>query len=96
LTRLRARLKSLKAVSLLYLTTSVRRLFYSVITPLTSFSRFLGLISQVAEELWEVADKTIKNLTKQDISIVDYKKNLVRQSTYFPIRYDLILTLLPL
>ncbi|KAJ7125849.1 P-loop containing nucleoside triphosphate hydrolase protein [Mycena filopes] len=38
------------------------------------------LISQVAEELWEVADRTIKNLTKADISIVDYKKNLVKQS----------------
>ncbi|KAF8166008.1 P-loop containing nucleoside triphosphate hydrolase protein [Crassisporium funariophilum] len=38
------------------------------------------LISQVAEELWEVADKTIKNLTKRDITIVDYKKNLVKQS----------------
>ncbi|PPQ71446.1 hypothetical protein CVT25_013612 [Psilocybe cyanescens] len=38
------------------------------------------LISQVAEELWEVADKTIKNLTKADISIVDYKRNLVKQS----------------
>ncbi|KAF5345586.1 hypothetical protein D9756_000003 [Leucocoprinus leucothites] len=38
------------------------------------------LISQVAEELWEVADKTIYNLTKKDISIVDYKKNLIRQS----------------
>ncbi|KAF8076986.1 P-loop containing nucleoside triphosphate hydrolase protein [Lyophyllum atratum] len=38
------------------------------------------LISQVAEELWEVADKTIKNLTKRDISIIDYKKNLVKQS----------------
>lgn len=38
------------------------------------------LISQVAEELWEVADKTIRNLTKEDISIVDYKKNLVKQS----------------
>ncbi|KAJ7070325.1 P-loop containing nucleoside triphosphate hydrolase protein [Mycena belliarum] len=38
------------------------------------------LISQVAEELWEVADHTIKNLTKADISIVDYKKNLVKQS----------------
>jgi len=38
------------------------------------------LISQVAEELWEVADKTIRNLTKRDISIVDYKKNLVKQS----------------
>ncbi|KAF8329913.1 P-loop containing nucleoside triphosphate hydrolase protein [Amanita rubescens] len=38
------------------------------------------LISQVAEELWEVADKTIKNLTKVDISIIDYKKNLIKQS----------------
>ncbi|KAG6908093.1 hypothetical protein DXG01_006184 [Tephrocybe rancida] len=38
------------------------------------------LISQVAEELWEVADKTIKNLTKRDISIIDYKRNLVKQS----------------
>ncbi|KAG6844747.1 hypothetical protein H0H87_004079 [Tephrocybe sp. NHM501043] len=38
------------------------------------------LISQVAEELWEVADQTIKNLTKLDISIIDYKKNLVKQS----------------
>lgn len=41
---------------------------------------YIGLISQVAEELWEVANKTIKNLTKYDISIVDYKKNLVKQS----------------
>lgn len=40
------------------------------------------LISQVAEELWEVADGTIHNLTKQDISIVDYKKKLVKQSTF--------------
>ncbi|KAF7348449.1 hypothetical protein MVEN_01361900 [Mycena venus] len=38
------------------------------------------LISQVADELWEVADRTIKNLTKADISIIDYKKNLVKQS----------------
>ncbi|KAJ7484606.1 P-loop containing nucleoside triphosphate hydrolase protein [Mycena latifolia] len=38
------------------------------------------LISQVAEELWEVADHSIKNLTKADISILDYKKNLVKQS----------------
>jgi len=38
------------------------------------------LISQVAEELWEVADHKIRNLTKEDISIVDYKRNLVRQS----------------
>jgi ATP-binding cassette subfamily F protein 2 len=42
-----------------------------------------GLISQVAQELWEVADKTIKNLTKHDISIVDYKKNLIKQSEFF-------------
>lgn len=42
----------------------------------------LGLISQVAEELWEVADKKIKNLTKSDITIVDYKKNLVKQSVF--------------
>nr|GAT55828.1 predicted protein [Mycena chlorophos] len=38
------------------------------------------LISQVAEELWEVADHTIKNLTKADISIVQYKQKLVKQS----------------
>jgi ATP-binding cassette, subfamily F, member 2 len=38
------------------------------------------LISQVAEELWEVVDHKIRNLTKEDISIVDYKQNLVRQS----------------
>jgi len=38
------------------------------------------LISQVAEELWEVRDKTIRNLTKEDISIVDYKANLARRS----------------
>ncbi|KAJ4467995.1 P-loop containing nucleoside triphosphate hydrolase protein [Lentinula edodes] len=38
------------------------------------------LISQVAQELWEVSDKKIRNLTKDDISIVDYKKNLVKAS----------------
>lgn len=38
------------------------------------------LISQVAEDLWEVKDQTIRNLTKQDISIIDYKKGLVKQS----------------
>ncbi|KAL0575835.1 ABC transporter ATP-binding protein arb1 [Marasmius crinis-equi] len=38
------------------------------------------LISQVAEELWEVADKQIRNLTKEDISLVDYKKMLVEES----------------
>ena len=29
-----------------------------------------------------MANKTIKNLTKYDISIVDYKKNLVKQSQF--------------
>ena len=38
------------------------------------------LISQVAEELWEVKDKKIVNLTKQDISIQDYKKILMKAS----------------
>ena len=38
------------------------------------------LISQVGDELWEVADKKIRNLTKEDISIVDYKKKLVQAS----------------
>lgn len=45
-------------------------------------SRYVGLISQVAQELWEVSDKKIRNLTKDDISIVDYKKNLVKASTF--------------
>ncbi|KAI0065966.1 P-loop containing nucleoside triphosphate hydrolase protein [Artomyces pyxidatus] len=38
------------------------------------------LISQVAEELWEVANHTIRNLTKEGITIVDYKRNLVKES----------------
>jgi ATP-binding cassette, subfamily F, member 2 len=38
------------------------------------------LISQVAEELWEVKDRKIRNLTKEDISIIDYKKSLMKQS----------------
>ena len=38
------------------------------------------LISQVADELWEVKDRKIVNLTKQDISIQDYKKILMKQS----------------
>ncbi|KAL1746212.1 P-loop containing nucleoside triphosphate hydrolase protein [Schizophyllum fasciatum] len=38
------------------------------------------LISQVAEELWEVKDRKIRNLTKEDISIVDYKKLLMKDS----------------
>lgn len=38
------------------------------------------LISQVAQELWEVKGRKIKNLSKEDISIVDYKKLLVKSS----------------
>ncbi|KJA20934.1 hypothetical protein HYPSUDRAFT_203328 [Hypholoma sublateritium FD-334 SS-4] len=38
------------------------------------------LISQVAEDLWEVAYKTIINLTKKDISIIDYKKKMIKQT----------------
>ncbi|KAH8916905.1 ATP-binding cassette, sub-family F, member 2, partial [Atractiella rhizophila] len=38
------------------------------------------LISQVAEELWEVKDKKIVNLTKQDINIQQYKKILSDRS----------------
>jgi hypothetical protein len=57
-------------------TTSVGRIL--------SWERILadqpGLISQVAEELWEVKDKTVKNLTKEDITIVDYKKALAKRS----------------
>ena len=72
--------KNLKAASSSSLMISVR------ISPLSfviaTVNAFLspGLISQVAEELWEVADKTIKNLTKVDISIIDYKKNLIKES----------------
>ncbi len=36
--------------------------------------------SQVGEELWEVKDKKIRNLTKEDISIMDYKKMLMKDS----------------
>ena len=39
-----------------------------------------GLISQVAQTLWEVKDKKIADLTKQDITIVDYKKQLAKRS----------------
>ncbi|BEI81443.1 hypothetical protein CcaverHIS002_0206030 [Cutaneotrichosporon cavernicola] len=38
------------------------------------------LISQVAEDLWEVKDKQVINLTKEDISIVDYKRTLQKRS----------------
>ncbi|CAE6418383.1 unnamed protein product [Rhizoctonia solani] len=38
------------------------------------------LISQVARELWEVKDKKIRNLTKEDIDIKAYKAMLVKES----------------
>ncbi|KAG9029045.1 hypothetical protein FRB95_005779 [Tulasnella sp. JGI-2019a] len=38
------------------------------------------LISQVAEELWEVKNGKIRNLTKEDIDIKTYKSLLVKQS----------------
>ncbi|KAJ9091852.1 hypothetical protein QFC21_007050 [Naganishia friedmannii] len=38
------------------------------------------LISQVAQELWEVKDKKVINLTKEDITIVDYKNALTKRS----------------
>jgi energy-coupling factor transporter ATP-binding protein EcfA2 len=38
------------------------------------------LISQVGDELWEVANHTIRNLSKEDVSIVDYKSKLVKHS----------------
>jgi ATP-binding cassette, subfamily F, member 2 len=37
----------------------------------------------VAEELWEVKNRKIHNLTKEDISIVDYKRGLMKESTFF-------------
>lgn len=39
------------------------------------------LISQVAQELWEVKNKKIVNLTKEDIGIADYKKILMKNSS---------------
>ncbi|EST06085.1 ABC transporter-like protein [Kalmanozyma brasiliensis GHG001] len=38
------------------------------------------LISQVAQDLWEVKDRKIVNLSTQDVSIQDYKKKLVKAS----------------
>ena len=32
--------------------------------------------------MWEVKDRKIRNLTKEDISIVDYKKLLMKDSEY--------------
>lgn len=43
-----------------------------------------GLISQVAEDLWEVKNKTVTNLTRQDITIIHYKKALAKRSQSGP------------
>lgn len=60
-------------------TTSVRPCPFRILLDANFLS--VGLISQVAEDLWEVKDKKVINLTKQDISIVDYKKALAKRST---------------
>jgi hypothetical protein len=41
-----------------------------------------GLIGQVAEDLWEVENKTIRNLTREGIDIKEYKAGLVKKSEY--------------
>ena len=72
--------KNTKAASLSYLTTSV---CFAVCHVVFSHSTtFLGLISQVANELWEVKGRKIRNLTREDISIVDYKKMLIKNSRF--------------
>jgi len=38
------------------------------------------LLSQIGDELWEVKNKKIVNLTKQGIDITAYKKKLVQAS----------------
>jgi ATP-binding cassette, subfamily F, member 2 len=44
-------------------------------------SHVFRLLIQVAEELWEVADKTVRNPTKEDISIIDCKRKCMKHST---------------
>jgi ATP-binding cassette, subfamily F, member 2 len=63
------------------------RTYWQIKLPALPFIGLSGLISQVADELWEVKDKTIKNLTKDDISIIDYKKNLVKRSMFLSFVY---------
>ncbi|KAK0549118.1 ABC transporter ATP-binding protein arb1 [Tilletia horrida] len=38
------------------------------------------LLTQVVNEIWEVKNKDIQNLSKQDITIVEYKKMLMKNS----------------
>ena len=72
------RLRNLRAVSLLCPMTSVCQLPFRC---LVSEQCTTGFIGQVAEELWEVANKTIRNLTKDEV-IHDYKGNLIKRSEY--------------
>ena len=51
-------------------------------------SCFAGLISQVADDLWEVKNKQVTNLTREDITIVDYKKSLAKRSELTQILID--------
>ncbi|KAJ7054360.1 P-loop containing nucleoside triphosphate hydrolase protein [Mycena amicta] len=48
--------------------------------PRCEFEGGVVIVSHDFRLISQVADHTIKNLTKMDISIMDYKKNLVRQS----------------
>ena len=70
------------------LTISVRR--SRVVWSLILSNGLSGLISQVADELWEVKDRKIKNLTKYDVTIVDYKKMLVKNSTLINVHNHLV------
>jgi ATP-binding cassette subfamily F protein 2 len=36
----------------------------------------------VAQDLWEVKDHKVINLTKEDITIVDYKRQLAKRSEW--------------
>ena len=75
-----------------YPTISVR-LYFTVFFPYLRIltlgyhviSAYIGLISQVAEDLWEVENHTIRNLTKDGIDIKEYKAGLVKKSAYPPI-----------
>jgi hypothetical protein len=61
---------------------SVSRRFCALHIPAKQACASKGLISQVAQTLWEVKDKKIMDLTKQDITIVEYKKQLAKRSKW--------------
>jgi len=56
-------------------------------------SRYAGLISQVAEEIWEVKGKKIINLSKEGMTIVDYKVRSQALSLLLPSSSHASLTL---